>query len=65
VYSDFDTYAMDPKQKRSDLSKSKVVNLAVYRAQKSLREEGFDLIMNEEGKLTLVLRLSNPQEKQR
>jgi len=35
----------------------KVVNLAVYRIKRSLKKEGFDLITNEKGKLTLVLRM--------
>lgn len=35
----------------------RVVSLQLYRLQKSLREEGFDLIKDESGKLTLVLRM--------
>lgn len=36
----------------------KVVNLNVYRIQRALREEGFDLVRNESGKLALVLRVN-------
>lgn len=35
----------------------KVVNLAYYRIKKSLKQEGFDLITDDQGKLTLVLRV--------
>ena len=35
----------------------KVVNLAYSRIKKSLKSEGFDLITDDQGKLTLVLRL--------
>ncbi len=37
----------------------KVVNLAVYKIKKSLKAEGFDLMTDENGRLTLVLRLPN------
>ena len=40
-----------------DPGDDKVVNLAVYKIKKSLKEEGFDLITDDKGKLTLVLRL--------
>lgn len=36
---------------------AKVVNLAYYRIKKSLKEEGFDLVSDENGKLKLVLRV--------
>ncbi|MCB1138209.1 MAG: hypothetical protein KDK25_03070 [Leptospiraceae bacterium] len=36
----------------------KVVNLNVYRIQKALRQEGFDLVRDDSGKLTLVLRVN-------
>lgn len=61
----FDISNMDAKSNLREIPKGKVVNLAVYRAQKSLREEGFDLVMNDEGKLTLVLRLSKPTERRK
>ncbi|MCB1309610.1 MAG: hypothetical protein KDK30_15580 [Leptospiraceae bacterium] len=35
----------------------KVVNLNYYRIRKSLREEGFDLVDDHNGKLKLVLRM--------
>ena len=35
----------------------RVVNLAYYRIKKSLKQEGFDLITDDQGKLTLVLRV--------
>lgn len=35
----------------------KVVNIAYYRIKRSLKEEGFDLIADEHGKLKLVLRV--------
>ncbi len=35
----------------------KVVNLAFYRIKRSLKSEGFDLISDNEGNLTLVMRL--------
>lgn len=35
----------------------KVVNLAYYRIKRSLKEEGFDLIADDQGKLKLVLRV--------
>ncbi len=38
-------------------SPDKVVNLAVYKIKRSLRQQGFDLRSDEKGKLTLVLRL--------
>jgi len=34
----------------------KVINLAVYKIRRSLREEGFDLLADETGKLTLAMR---------
>lgn len=37
----------------------KVVNLAYYRIKRSLKEEGFDLIADEHGKLKLVLRVGH------
>lgn len=37
----------------------KVVNLNVYKIQRALREEGFDLIRDNNGKLTLVLRMNS------
>jgi hypothetical protein len=37
----------------------KVVNLAFYRLKKSLLKEGFELATDEDGKVTLVLRLNN------
>ncbi len=36
----------------------KVVNLAYYRIKKSLQQEGFDLVTDADGKLTLVLRVT-------
>ena len=36
----------------------KVVNLNVYRIQRALRQEGFDLIRDDSGKLPLVLRVN-------
>lgn len=38
-------------------SGGKVVNLAFYRIKKSLQSEGFDLISDDDGNLTLVMRL--------
>lgn len=35
----------------------KVVNLAYYRIKRSLQSEGFDLISDNEGNLTLVMRV--------
>ncbi|MBX7056738.1 MAG: hypothetical protein K1X75_01640 [Leptospirales bacterium] len=37
-------------------STSKVVNLAFYRLKRSLQAEGFDLITDADGKVTLVIR---------
>ena len=41
----------------SQNAQGKVVNLAYYRIKKSLKEEGFDLVSDEKGKLKLVLRV--------
>ena len=35
----------------------KVVNLAYYRIKRSLQSEGFDLISDDDGNLTLVMRV--------
>lgn len=44
-------------QDRNSSRDEKVVNLAVYKIKKSLKSEGFDLITDKNGKLTLVLRM--------
>ena len=36
-----------------------VTNLAVYKIQKSLRTEGFELVTDNKGKLTLVIRINS------
>lgn len=38
--------------------KTPVTNLAVYKIKKSLRQEGFDLITDKNGKLVLVIRMN-------
>ncbi|MCZ8157999.1 MAG: hypothetical protein O9264_17895 [Leptospira sp.] len=38
--------------------KTNVVNLALYRAKKALEKEGFEVVENPEGKITLVIRLA-------
>ena len=38
-------------------SDGKVINLAYYRIKRSLQSEGFDLISDDEGNLTLVMRV--------
>lgn len=48
---------MFPKRE-SNQKKSKVVNLALYRAKKALQKEGFEVVENPEGKITLVIRLA-------
>jgi len=35
----------------------KIVDLELYRIKKTLNKEGFDIVTNKDGKLTLVLRL--------
>lgn len=35
---------------------NKVVNLAYYRLKRSLQAEGFDLVTDQDGKVTLVIR---------
>lgn len=37
--------------------KEKVVDLNFYRIKKNLKSEGFEIVTNKEGKLTLVLRI--------
>lgn len=43
-----------PEQRKTD---GKVVNLAFYRIKRNLKKEGFDLITDENGKVTLVMRI--------
>lgn len=38
--------------------KEKVVNLSLYRARKALEKDGFEVVENPEGKITLVIRLA-------
>ncbi|GBF49638.1 hypothetical protein LPTSP4_11540 [Leptospira ryugenii] len=38
--------------------KSNVVNLALYRAKKALEKDGFEVVENPDGKITLVIRLA-------
>jgi hypothetical protein len=45
-------------KRESNQKKSKVVNLALYRAKKALQKEGFEVVENPEGKITLVIRLA-------
>lgn len=44
-----------PERKR-DHQEEKVVNLAVYKIRRGLQAEGFDLLTDKKGRLTLVLR---------
>ncbi len=52
-HTDVEETIMHEQERSED---GKVVNLAVYKIKRSLRNEGFDLITDENGKLTLVLR---------
>ncbi|WP_167884157.1 hypothetical protein [Leptospira idonii] len=45
-------------EKMQDVSQDKVVNLAMYRAKKALERDGFEVVENPEGKITLVIRLA-------
>lgn len=38
--------------------KTNVVNLAIYRAKKALERDGFEVVENPDGKITLVIRLA-------
>lgn len=42
----------------TDPNKNNVVNLALYRAKKALEKDGFEVVENPEGKITLVIRLA-------
>ncbi|WP_167883624.1 hypothetical protein [Leptospira ognonensis] len=42
----------------TDQNKNNVVNLALYRAKKALEKDGFEVVENPEGKITLVIRLA-------
>jgi hypothetical protein len=42
----------------SDQNKNNVVNLALYRAKKALQKDGFEVVENPDGKITLVIRLA-------
>jgi len=42
----------------SDQKKNNVVNLAFYRAKKALEKDGFEVVENPDGKITLVIRLA-------
>ncbi|MCW7503599.1 hypothetical protein [Leptospira paudalimensis] len=44
-------------QKQAD-DKTNVVNLAIYRAKKALERDGFEVVENPDGKITLVIRLA-------
>ena len=41
-----------------ETQQSKVVNLNLFKIKKSLREEGFEVIENPDGKITLVIRMA-------
>lgn len=49
---------MEPNalQKPRD-DKDKVVDLNFYRIKKNLKSEGFEIVTNKDGKLTLVVRI--------
>lgn len=44
------------REGKPDRQADKVVNLAVYKIRRSLQAEGFDLLTDKKGRLTLVLR---------
>jgi len=46
------------KRKEQPISSENVVNLALYRAKKALQKDGFEVVENPEGKITLVIRLA-------
>ncbi|BDA79362.1 hypothetical protein LPTSP3_g22920 [Leptospira kobayashii] len=46
------------KRKEQSASRENVVNLALYRAKKALEKDGFEVVENPEGKITLVIRLA-------
>jgi hypothetical protein len=48
---------MFPKRE-SDQNQNNVVNLALYRAKKALQKDGFEVVENPDGKITLVIRLA-------
>ncbi|MCU0824247.1 MAG: hypothetical protein MUF77_06355 [Leptospira sp.] len=47
---------MEPKS--SPFEKSNVVSLSLFRAKKALEKDGFEVVENPEGKITLVIRLA-------
>ncbi|EMY61259.1 hypothetical protein [Leptospira terpstrae] len=46
----------EPQKPASE--KTNVVNLAIYRAKKALERDGFEVVENPDGKITLVIRLA-------
>ncbi|MDF3819196.1 hypothetical protein P3G55_04765 [Leptospira sp. 96542] len=44
--------------KQSSEKPSNVVNLALFRAKKALERDGFEVVENPNGKITLVIRLA-------
>ncbi|XDD45187.1 hypothetical protein AB3N60_10710 [Leptospira sp. WS39.C2] len=47
---------LEPQKQTDD--KTNVVNLAIYRAKKALERDGFEVVENPDGKITLVIRLA-------
>lgn len=47
------------KKKKLPEKKDKVVNLNLFRIKKSLTEEGFEVIENENGEIKLILRFAH------
>lgn len=43
---------------KPETTKSNVTNLSLYRAKKALEREGFEVVENPNGKITLVIRLA-------
>ena len=42
----------------AEAEKNKIVNLNLYKIKKSLLDEGFEVVENSKGKITLVIRVA-------
>lgn len=47
---------MEPKHQSNETSN--VISLSLFRAKKALQKDGFEVVQNPEGKITLVIRLA-------
>ncbi|WP_165782504.1 hypothetical protein [Leptospira meyeri] len=49
---------MNRESEKLPEEKTNVVNLAIYRAKKALERDGFEVVENPDGRITLVIRLA-------